>query len=104
MAKFGRKTKELIKIIGPGMITGAADDDPSGIATYTQTGAQFGYGQLWTVLFVLPLLTAIQEVCARISAHTGTGIADVIKEHYSKKNPLWNNHLAPYRKYHKSRS
>jgi len=85
MAKFGRKTKELIKIIGPGMITGAADDDPSGIATYTQTGAQFGYGQLWTVLFVLPLLTAIQEVCARISAHTGTGIADVIKEHYSKK-------------------
>jgi NRAMP (natural resistance-associated macrophage protein)-like metal ion transporter len=67
------------------MITGAADDDPSGIATYTQTGARFGYGQLWTALFVLPLLTAIQEACARIGAVTGKGIAAVVKEHYSKK-------------------
>ena len=85
MAKFGKKTKELVKIMGPGLITGAADDDPSGIATYTQTGAQFGYGQLWTVIFVLPLMTAIQEACARIGAVTGKGIAAVIKEHYSKK-------------------
>jgi Mn2+/Fe2+ NRAMP family transporter len=67
------------------MITGAADDDPSGIATYTQTGARFGYGQLWTALFVLPLLTAIQEACARIGAATGKGIAAVVKEHYSRK-------------------
>lgn len=67
------------------MITGAADDDPSGIATYTQTGARFGYGQLWTALFVFPLLTAIQEACARIGAVTGKGIAAVIKEHYSRK-------------------
>ena len=67
------------------MITGAADDDPSGIATYTQTGAQFGYGQLWIAIFVLPLLTAIQEACARIGAVTGKGIAAVVKEHYSKK-------------------
>jgi NRAMP (natural resistance-associated macrophage protein)-like metal ion transporter len=85
MAKFGRKTKELLKIAGPGLITGAADDDPSGIATYTQTGAQFGYGQLWTAFFVLPLLVAIQEACARIGAVTGKGIAAAVKEHYSKK-------------------
>lgn len=85
MAKFNRKTKKLLKILGPGLITGAADDDPSGIATYTQTGVQFGYGQLWTTLFALPLMTAIQEACARIGAVTGKGIAAVIKEHYSRK-------------------
>ena len=67
------------------MITGAADDDPSGIATYTQTGAQFGYGQLWTTIFILPLMVSIQEACARIGAVTGKGIAKVIKENYSKK-------------------
>src|ERR1700722_7426931 len=85
MAKFADKTKKLLKIIGPGVITGAADDDPSGIATYTQTGAQFGYGQLWTAVFTLPFLTAIQEACARIGAVTGKGIAAVVKENYSKK-------------------
>ncbi|MFA4818413.1 MAG: divalent metal cation transporter [Patescibacteria group bacterium] len=77
--------KKLFKIAGPGVITGAAGDDPSGIATYTQTGAQFGYGQLWTVLMMLPFLVAIQEACARIGAVTGKGIAAVIKENYSKK-------------------
>ena len=85
MGRFGKKTKNLVKIIGPGAITGAADDDPSGIVTYTQTGAQFGYGQLWTALLTLPFLVAIQEVCARIGAVTGKGIAAVIKEHYNKK-------------------
>jgi NRAMP (natural resistance-associated macrophage protein)-like metal ion transporter len=85
MAKFGRKTKKLLKIVGPGLITGAADDDPSGIATYTQTGAQFGYGQLWTALFLLPFMVAIQEACARIGAVTGKGIAAVVKENYNKK-------------------
>lgn len=74
-----------IRNVGPGLVTGAADDDPSGIATYTQTGAQFGYGQLWTALFALPFMTAIQEACARIGAVTGKGIAAVIKEHYSRK-------------------
>ena len=74
-----------MKIAGPGIITGAADDDPSGIATYTQTGAQFGYGQLWTAMLVLPMLIAVQEACARIGAVTGKGIAAVVKEHYSKK-------------------
>lgn len=84
MAKFGRKTKKLLKIVGPGLITGAADDDPSGIATYTQTGAQFGYGQLWTALFLLPFMVAIQEACARIGAVTGKGIAAVVKENYNR--------------------
>lgn len=74
-----------MKIAGPGIITGAADDDPSGIATYTQTGAQFGYGQLWTAMLVLPMLIAVQEACARIGAVTGKGISSVVKEHYSKK-------------------
>ena len=85
MARFSRRTKEFLEIAGPGIITGAADDDPSGIATYTQTGAQFGYGQLWTALLVLPMLIAVQEACARIGAVTGKGIAAVVKEHYSKK-------------------
>ena len=70
--------------MGPGIITGAADDDPSGIATYSQTGSQFGYGQLWTALLLLPFMIAIQEACARIGAVTGKGIAAVIKQHYSK--------------------
>ncbi|MDR3519709.1 MAG: divalent metal cation transporter [Candidatus Pacebacteria bacterium] len=80
-----KKLKKLFKILGPGLITGAADDDPSGIATYSQTGSQFGYGQLWTALLLLPFMTAIQEACARIGAVTGKGIAAVIKENYSKK-------------------
>jgi NRAMP (natural resistance-associated macrophage protein)-like metal ion transporter len=84
MAKFGHKTKKLLGIAGPGLITGAADDDPSGIATYTQTGAQFGYGQLWTAVIMLPFMVAIQEAAARIGAVTGKGIAAVIKERYNK--------------------
>jgi NRAMP (natural resistance-associated macrophage protein)-like metal ion transporter len=78
-------TKSFWKKLGPGIITGAADDDPSGIATYSQTGSQFGYGQLWTALLLLPFMTAIQEACARIGAVTGKGIAAVIKENYNKK-------------------
>src|SRR5580704_324212 len=78
------RIKKVLRIFGPGVVTGAADDDPSGIATYTQTGAQFGYGQLWTAVFILPLIVAIQEACARIGAVTGKGLAAVIKEHYSK--------------------
>jgi len=74
----------ILKILGPGLITGAADDDPSGIATYSQTGAQFGYGQLWSILFLYPLMTAVQEACARIGAVTKKGIASVVKEHYNR--------------------
>ena len=76
--------KKVVGILGPGVITGAADDDPSGIATYSQTGAQFGYGLLWTALFMLPFQTGVQEACARIGAATGKGIAAVVREHYSK--------------------
>ena len=65
-------------------MTGAADDDPSGIATYSQTGAQFGFGQLWTALYQIPLLLAVQEACARIGAVTGKGLAGVIKDRYSR--------------------
>lgn len=82
--KTRKKILEWISVLGPGLTTGAADDDPSGIATYSQTGAQFGYGQLWTALYMLPFMMAVQEACARIGLVTGKGIAAVAKEHYSK--------------------
>jgi len=69
--KISQKLKKLLKILGPGFITGASDDDPSGIATYSQTGAQFGYGQLWTALFSLPFMIVIQEMCGRIGMVRG---------------------------------
>jgi NRAMP (natural resistance-associated macrophage protein)-like metal ion transporter len=78
-----RSLGTLIRILGPGFVSGAADNDPAGIATYTQAGAQFGYGQLWTALFALPLLIAVQEACARIGVVTGKGLAALIKENYS---------------------
>jgi len=77
--------RRIFGAIGPGLISGAADDDPSGIATYVQTGAQFGYAQLWTALFALPLLTAVQEACARIGAVTGKGLVLVVRERYGVK-------------------
>ncbi|MBB6110516.1 NRAMP family divalent metal transporter [Mucilaginibacter lappiensis] len=79
-----KKLWKFLTVLGPGLTTGAADDDPSGIATYSQTGAQFGYGQLWTALFMLPFMTAVQEACARIGLVTGKGIAAVVKIHYNK--------------------
>lgn len=77
--------KSLWKRLGPGLITGAADDDPSGIATYSQTGSQFGYGQLWTAIFMLPFLVSVQETCARIGQVTGRGIVAVMRERFNKK-------------------
>ncbi|GAC1392855.1 MAG: divalent metal cation transporter [Candidatus Saccharimonadales bacterium] len=79
-----KKIWKWLTVLGPGLTTGAADDDPSGIATYSQTGAQFGYGQLWTALYMLPFMMAVQEACGRIGLVTGKGIAAVVKEHYSK--------------------
>lgn len=76
--------KRLSKSIGPGVITGVADDDPSGIATYAQTGAIFGLSQVWLALYSLPLMIAVQEMCARIGMTTGKGLAGVIKSHYSR--------------------
>lgn len=73
----------FLKSLGPGLITGAADDDPSGIATYSQIGAQFGFGMAWTMLFSFPLLAAIQEISARIGSVTGHGIATNLRRHYS---------------------
>jgi len=79
------KFRTFLKILGPGLTTGAADDDPSGIATYSQTGAQFGYGQLWTALYMLPFMMCVQEACARAGMVTGKGIAAIVKEHYNSK-------------------
>lgn len=80
-----KKIKKFIKALGPGFITGASDDDPSGIATYAQTGVIFGYSQLWTALFSFPFMAGIQEICGRIGLVTGKGIAGVIRKNYSKK-------------------
>ena len=71
----------LLGRLGPGLITGASDDDPSGIATYSQAGAAFGYGLLWTMILTLPLMAAIQEISARIGRITGHGIAGNIRRH-----------------------
>ena len=76
--------KKLCKKIGPGFITGAADDDPSGITTYSQTGAIFGYSQLWLALFSFPFMIIIQQMCGRIGMVTGKGLAGVIHANYSK--------------------
>src|SRR5450759_1258156 len=75
----------LLRALGPGLITGAADDDPSGIATYSQAGAQFGFAITWTLLFTYPLMVAIQEISARIGRTTGKGIAANLRQHY----PNW---------------
>src|SRR3569833_11313 len=69
---------------GPGLITGAADDDPSGISTYSQAGAAYGTGLLWTVLLSLPLMTAVQLMCARIGIVARNGLAGVLRDHYSR--------------------
>jgi len=71
-----------LEVLGPGLVTGAADDDPSGIGTYSQVGAQFGYGMAWTMFFGFPLLASIQAICARIGATTGKGIAQNLRQHY----------------------
>src|SRR5437879_2880210 len=75
----------LLRVLGPGLITGASDDDPSGIATYSQAGAQLGYAITWTMLFSYPLMVVIQEISARIGRTTGKGIAGNIRQHY----PNW---------------
>lgn len=78
------KKRSLFGFLGPGLITGAADDDPSGIATYSQAGAQFGLGLAWTMLFTFPLLACIQEIAARIGRTTGQGIAANLRDFYPR--------------------
>lgn len=82
--KAAKKTKDYWHMLGPGLTTGASDDDPSGIATYSQTGAQFGYHLLWLSAWLYPLAAVIQEMCARIGLVTGRGLAGNIRVHYSK--------------------
>jgi len=81
----GPSKPRLLSILGPGLITGASDDDPSGIATYSQAGAQFGFAITWTLLFTYPLMAVIQEISGRIGRTTGRGIAANIRQHY----PNW---------------
>ena len=78
------KTKNIWKLLGPGLITGASDDDPSGIATYSQAGAAFGLTTLWTAIITFPLMAAIQAMCARIGIVTSAGLTTTLKKHYSK--------------------
>jgi NRAMP (natural resistance-associated macrophage protein)-like metal ion transporter len=83
VASSAESTKpRLLRALGPGLITGASDDDPSGIGTYSQAGAQLGFGISWTMLLTLPLLVAIQEISARVGRVTGRGLAGNISRHY----------------------
>jgi len=77
------RKRGLLAFFGPGLITGASDDDPSGIATYSQVGAQFGYGMTWVMLFSYPLMASMQEISARIGRVTGHGIAGSVRRYYS---------------------
>jgi Mn2+/Fe2+ NRAMP family transporter len=79
------RLRRILRSLGPGLITGASDDDPSGIGTYSQAGAQLGYGIGWTMLLTFPLMAAIQEISARIGRTTGHGIAGILRRHY----PNW---------------
>src|SRR6266568_5540725 len=74
-----------LQLLGPGLITGASDDDPSGIGTYSQVGSHFGYGLLWTALLTFPFMVAVQELCARIALQTGVGLGMSLK----RKFPRW---------------
>lgn len=78
------KVKRTLNILGPGLITGASDDDPSGIATYSQAGATFGMLTLWTALLTFPLMACIQRMCAKIGIITGQGLTSILKQHYPK--------------------
>jgi len=81
---FFQKTIKAFKVLGPGLITGASDDDPSGIATYSQAGAGFGYATLWTALLTFPLMAAVQEMCARIGMVTSKGLTGTLREYYPR--------------------
>jgi len=86
LAKNPRKKMSFyFKVLGPGVITGASDDDPSGIGTYSSVGAMFGFAILWTAAWLLPVMLAVQEVCARIGIVTNRGLAGVLQKHYRKK-------------------
>src|ERR1700728_933902 len=79
------RLRRILTGLGPGLVTGASDDDPSGIATYSQAGAQYGLATLWTAWITFPLMASIQEMCARIGLATSMGLTGVLKDHY----PRW---------------
>ncbi|HEX8889591.1 MAG TPA: Nramp family divalent metal transporter [Pyrinomonadaceae bacterium] len=79
-----RRVRQFFAELGPGVITGAADDDPSGISTYSVTGASFGYAPLWTAIFSFPLMTAVQMMCARLGMVSGHGLASAVRQHYAR--------------------
>jgi NRAMP (natural resistance-associated macrophage protein)-like metal ion transporter len=83
--KTVKRTREYWNVLGPGLTTGASDDDPSGIATYSQTGAQFGFQLIWLSLLTFPLMSIVQEMCARIGLVTGRGLAGNIRAHLSRR-------------------
>lgn len=85
MNRHDNPLTRLLDRLGPGLITGASDDDPSGIGTYTQAGAAFGYATLWTAIVTLPLMIVVQHVCAKIGMCGGRGLAGVLRRYYSKK-------------------
>lgn len=72
------------RLLGPGLVTGASDDDPSGITTYSMAGASLGYGMLWTAIATFPLMAAVQLICARIGLVTGRGLAGAVRRHYPR--------------------
>src|SRR3954471_3188523 len=80
----GGPLSRILKILGPGFITGASDDDPSGIGTYAQAGATLGFSVLWTALITFPLMWGVQYICAKIGMVTGRGLARVLRDHYPK--------------------
>jgi NRAMP (natural resistance-associated macrophage protein)-like metal ion transporter len=80
----GNPLKKVLKILGPGFVTGASDDDPSGIGTYAMAGASLGFATLWTALLTFPLMASVQFICAKVGMVTGRGIAGVIRHHYPK--------------------
>src|SRR6476620_4892745 len=82
--KWNIKIRRFLRILGPGLVTGASDDDPSGIATYSQAGAQFGTRTLWTALLTFPLMAAVQEMCARIGIVTSKGLTSTIRNNYPR--------------------
>ena len=82
--RTSNKLSRFWKVLGPGLVTGASDDDPSGIATYSQAGASFGLATLWTALITFPLMASLQEMCARIGLVTSQGLTGTIKKHYAR--------------------
>jgi NRAMP (natural resistance-associated macrophage protein)-like metal ion transporter len=85
MAAEPNPIRRFLKVLGPGFISGAADDDPSGIGTYATAGASLGYATLWTALLTFPLMAAVQLVCAKIGMVTGKGLAGVLRQHYPRR-------------------